>query len=161
MARFAHAATRSRGPAASRTCGLAASRTRGPAALSAVLLAVLITLLGPSVSGSEHPWLPGGTVTGADTAASAESMPHAGDPVPSEPYAENAAPGDSAAMVRSHRDATGERHAPPLSAPGASRITMAAPLRLRVAPGPKALPPASAYPALGHGMRAPPAPSGN
>ncbi|GGV27444.1 hypothetical protein GCM10010277_09000 [Streptomyces longisporoflavus] len=153
MARFAHTAARSRGPAE--------SRTRGPAALSAVLLAVLVTLLGPSVLGSEHPWPPGGTVAGADTAASAGSMPHAVDPAPSEPYAENAEPGDPAATVRSHRDATGERHAPPLSAPGASRNTAADPRPLPVAPGPAALPPASAYPALGHGVRAPPSPSGN
>ncbi|MEU6765070.1 hypothetical protein ABZ916_21365 [Streptomyces sp. NPDC046853] len=157
MARFARTASRVRGPAA---------------AMQAVLLAVLIALLGPSALSGEQPRVPSGTVAAVHTAASAGSAPHADDsagstpyaddPAGDEPHAQSAVPGLSpvTVTVRSHRDATGERHVPPLSAVGTSRGTAVGPLLRTVAPRSSAHPSASAHPALGHGVRAPPPLSG-
>ncbi|NEC91022.1 hypothetical protein [Streptomyces sp. SID12501] len=125
------------------------TRDPGPGLVWAVLVAVLVALLGPSVLGSEHPRVPGGAV------AAAEAVPTQG-----EPYADNADPDDSTAAVRGHRDATGERHAPPVSAPGASHGTATGPLQPARAPLSAVDPPASEQPAIRHGVRAPPSLSG-
>ncbi|MGE6737149.1 hypothetical protein, partial [Streptomyces sp. NPDC059900] len=108
MTRFARAASRARGPAA---------------ALPAIMLALLITLLGPSALCGGQPCVPSGTVAAAPASASAPSTPHADDRAGSEPYAQNAEPGLSPVTARSHRDVIGERHVPPLSAVGTSHGT--------------------------------------
>ncbi|WP_328752690.1 hypothetical protein OHT57_44620 [Streptomyces sp. NBC_00285] len=133
MARFTHSVPRTRGP--------------GAAAVWVVLLAVLITLLGPCVPGGEPSGVRGGAVVVADS-------------VHGESYADNADPAVSAAAVRSHRDAAGERHAPPVSAPGASPATGTAPLPPARSPVAAAGPPVPEPPAHRHGVRAPPLSSG-
>jgi len=135
VARSAHTASRTRGP--------------GPGLVRAVLLAVLITLLGPSALSSTHPSAPGGALLAAERESAR-----------GEPYADSPDPAVSTAAVRSHRDAPGERHAPPVSAPGASHNTATDPLRPPQPPVSAAGPPASEQPALPHEMRAPPSLSG-
>ncbi|MBW8821048.1 MAG: hypothetical protein JF598_23285 [Streptomyces sp.] len=136
MARSAHTASRTRGP--------------GPGLVWAVLLAVLVALLSPSALSSTHPGAPAGALLAAE-----QESAHG------EPYADSPDPAVSTAAVRSHRDAPGERHVPPVSAPGASHNTATDPLRPAQPPVSAADPPASEQPALPHGMRAPPPLSGN
>ncbi|GAA2332941.1 hypothetical protein GCM10010431_64950 [Streptomyces kunmingensis] len=119
-------------------------RSPGAAAVWAVLLAVLVTLLGPDL-GSEHPR--------ALLAAQVVSA-HG------EPQADSAEPGVSTAAVRGPRDSSGERHAPPVAAPGASSATGTGPLQPAQPPVAAEGPPAARQPAHGHGVRAPPALSG-
>ncbi|NEA63985.1 hypothetical protein [Streptomyces sp. SID12488] len=125
------------------------ARGAGAGLMWAVLVAVLITLLGPSTLGSEHLRVPGGAVSAAEAT-----------PAQGEPYAENADQADSTAAVRSHRDATGERHAPSVSAPGVSMDAATGPLQPARAPLSATAPPASEQPAIRHGVRAPPSLSG-
>jgi hypothetical protein len=131
-------------------------RTHGPgsAAVWAVLLAVLVTLFSSSVLSSEHPRVSGGAVLTAE-AESPYGPAHSG-----EPSADNADPAVSAAAVRSHRDVTGERHAPPLSTPAASAVAATGPLQPARCPVPAVSPPASEQPAHHHGVRGPPSLSG-
>ncbi|WP_328370397.1 hypothetical protein OG800_45710 [Streptomyces sp. NBC_00445] len=135
MARFKHPVSRTRAP--------------GPGLVWAVLLAVLVILLSPPALSSTHPSAPGGALLAAE-----QESAHG------EPYADSPDPAASTAVVRSHRDATGERHVPPVSAPGASPDTATDPLRPAQPPVSAAGPPASEQPALRHGMRAPPSLSG-
>jgi hypothetical protein len=121
VARSAHTASRTRGP--------------GPGLVWAVLLAVLVALLSPSALSSTH--APGGALLAAE-----QESAHG------EPYADSPDPAVSTVAVRSHPDATGERHVPPVSAPGAQPPVLAA------------VPPASEQPVLRHGVRAPPSLSG-
>ncbi|AVV44065.1 hypothetical protein PYK79_15880 [Streptomyces sp. ID05-04B] len=123
-----------------------------PAAAHAVLL-VLLVLLGPSgppaPGGADLP-APGG-LTHAAGVPSAHGTPHAQDADPAVP----------SATVRSGRDVTGERHTPPLPASHPPRGATGGPLRAGRTPvGPPPDPPASALPAHGHGVRAPPSFSG-
>jgi hypothetical protein len=124
---------------------------RGSAAL-AVLLAVVVTLLGPAALGDEQPRAIGGAVLAAEARAA-----HG------ESHAEGVDSAVSTAAVRgrrSHGDVTGERHAPPVSAQGASprpEIGSLGPARLPVA---VEATPVSDHPAHRHGVRAPPSPSG-
>ncbi|WP_406160312.1 hypothetical protein OG806_32195 [Streptomyces sp. NBC_00882] len=134
MARFTHIVSRTRGP--------------GPGLALAALLAVLITLLSPPALGTTHPCAPVGTLLAAEESAHGE------------PYADSADPAVTTAAIRSHRDATGERHAPPVSAPGASPDPATDRLRRAQPPVSAAGPPASEQPALRHGVRAPPSLSG-
>jgi hypothetical protein len=126
--------------------------TRGPGPVWTVLLAVLVTLigLGPSASAGEYPRVPGGAMSAAG-AASAQS----------EPYADRADPAAPTATVRGPREATGERHTPPVPGPGTSRGAETDPLRPAQPPAPAAGPPAPGQPAPRHGVRAPPSLSGN
>ncbi|MFF7548569.1 hypothetical protein ACFZCU_33745 [Streptomyces canus] len=131
-------------------CTHTVSRTRGPGPgrVWAVLLAVLITLLSPPALGTTHE----GALVGALLVA--EESAHG------QPYADSADPAVSTAAVRSHRDATGERHAPPVSVPGASPDPATDRLLRAQPPVSAAGPPTSDQPALRHGVRAPPSLSG-
>jgi hypothetical protein len=133
VARSAHTASRTRGP--------------GPGLVWAVLLAVLVALLSPSALSSTH--APGGALLAAE-----QESAHG------EPYADSPDPAVSTVAVRSHPDATGERHVPPVSAPGASPDTATDRLRSAQPPVSAAVPPASEQPVLRHGVRAPPSLSG-
>lgn len=135
MARFAHTAPR--------------TRRSGSVAVWTILLAVLATLLGSSALGSQHPRASKVAVAAAE-AASAHS----------EPYADRADPAVSTVSVRSHRDGAGQRHAPPVSTPGALPGTGADPFRLALPPPSAIGPPASEQRAHRYGVRAPPALSG-
>ncbi|WP_433544265.1 hypothetical protein ACQPZG_03515 (plasmid) [Streptomyces sp. CA-294286] len=128
----------------------AVPRTRGPGPVWAVLLAVLVTLLGPSAAGNEHPRTPVGAAGAVGSAA-----------VQSEPYADRADPAVPTVAVRGSRDGTGERHTPPLSAPDTARGARVVPLRPAQPPAPTAGPCAPGHAAHRHGVRAPPSPSGN
>ncbi|HET6858662.1 MAG TPA: hypothetical protein VFH94_16430 [Streptomyces sp.] len=145
MARAAHAVPRTRG--------------RGPAAVLAVLLAVLLTLLGPPALGSERPpaavgseqlQAAGGTVAAAETVAAQ-----------SDPRAHDADTAVSPATVRIHRAATGESPTPPVHASPASQGTAAGLLRPARSEPSATASPASEPPADRHGKRAPPFPSGS
>lgn len=161
-----------------------------PAALLALLVglvtcvAVAVALVSPSALGGEPLRVPGGPASAAGAepahgpahtggshaenadpdgphAESAEPGPlHADNVDPGELQADNAGPGVSAAVVRGLRDAFGERHAPPVSAPGASRRTALDMLRPGRSPVPAAGTPASERPVRRHGVRAPPPFSG-
>lgn len=135
MARSAHTASRTRGP--------------GPGLVWAVLLAVLVALLSPSALRSTHPSAPGGALL-----ATEQESAHG------EPYADSPDLAVSTLVVRGHRDATGERHVPPVSAPGTSPDTTTDRLRSAQPPVSAAVPPASEQPVLRHGVRAPPSLSG-
>ncbi|MEU6389547.1 hypothetical protein [Streptomyces sp. NPDC046939] len=121
-------------------------RGAGSALVWTLLLAVLVPLLGPSAPGEAHP----------RTWGAAASVPTARG----ETFADSADPAGSAAAVRNQRDATGERHAPPLSAPGTSPDPGTGPSHRARASVAAVQPPASLRPAHRHGVRAPPAPSG-
>ncbi|WP_433919510.1 hypothetical protein OIE50_33610 [Streptomyces canus] len=129
-------------------CTHTVSRTRGPGLALAVLLAALLTLLSPPALGGTHHGAPVGALLAAEESAHGE------------PYAHSADPAVSTAAVRSHRDAAGERPAPPVSAPGASPGPATGPLRPAQPPASAARPPTSEQPALRHGVRAPPPLSG-
>lgn len=124
------------------------SRTRGPRLAWAALLALLLTLLSPPALGGTHDGAPVGALLAAEESAHGE------------PYATSADPAVSTAAVRSHRDATGERHVPPVSVPGASPDTATGPLRPAQPPVSAAVQPASEQSSLRHGVRAPPSLSG-
>ncbi|WP_329247877.1 hypothetical protein [Streptomyces canus] len=138
MARYTHTVsrtgTRTRGP--------------GPGLALAVLLAALLTLLSPPALGGTHHGAPVGALLAAEESAHGEPYAHSGDPAV------------STAAVRSHRDAAGERPAPPVSAPGASPGPATGPLLPAQPPASAARPPTSEQPALRHGVRAPPPLSG-
>ncbi|MFF7953195.1 hypothetical protein [Streptomyces griseorubiginosus] len=126
------------------------SRTQNPGAAVAVwtvLLAAVLTLLGPAIPGDAH----SRTARSPVLAAGAE-------PASAEAHVEAAEPAVSPAAVRSQGEVTGERHAPPGAAP--SSAPLAAPVLLQpirpmaTAEGPPA------RPAFRHEGRAPPSPSG-
>ncbi|WP_159049271.1 hypothetical protein [Streptomyces canus] len=136
MARYTRTVSRTRGPGPS------------PGLALAVLLAVLLALLSPPALGGTHHGAPVGALLAA------------GESAHGEPYADSADPAVSTAAVRSQRDATGERHAPPVSVPGASPDPATDRLRPTQPPVSAARPPTSEQPALRHGVRAPPSLSG-
>ncbi|MFJ6392547.1 hypothetical protein ACIQJT_33670 [Streptomyces sp. NPDC091972] len=149
--RFEHCSARHAGHPSAR----AVSRMRClGSAVPGVLLAVVITLIGLSVPGVEqfHEQLRagGGPVLAAEARAT-----HG------ESYAESADPAVSAAAVRGQGEVVGERHAPPVSAQGASSGFEADPLWPAQPPAEEGDPPVSEDPAHRHGVRAPPSPSGN
>lgn len=149
------------------------TRGSGMTAVCVVLLALVVTLLSPSslftalspcslftplsppsVSAADAR-VPGGPVLAAGTASADTPVRHGG------PYAGDADPDGSTAAVRSHRNATGERHAPPVAAPGASSGEVAAgSLRAAHATAWAARHAASEPPTHRHGVRAPPSLSG-
>ncbi|MFD5594924.1 hypothetical protein [Streptomyces griseorubiginosus] len=126
------------------------SRTRNPgaaAAVRAVLLTVVLTLLGPALLGDAH-----------SRTASSPVLAAGAEPAYAQAHVEAAGPAASPAAVRSQGDVTGERHAPPAAAP--CPTPLAAPVllqpmrRLATTEGPPALA------AFRHEGRAPPSPSG-
>ncbi|WP_314222836.1 hypothetical protein [Streptomyces zaehneri] len=138
MARFTHAVRR--------TGGL--SPASAPAVLLTVLLALIALLGAPALVGPPlH--APDGTAPAA-RATSAHSAPCADDAEPSA----------CAAAPRSHRDATGERHAPPAADPLASRGSAVDLLPPTLSPLPTTGSPAPEQPAHRHGVRAPPSHTG-
>ncbi|MFJ9737146.1 hypothetical protein [Streptomyces sp. NPDC101166] len=136
VARFTHTVPRTRGP--------------GPDLVRTVLLAVLIALLGMSALGGGHPRAPGGALLVAVEKSSAHG----------EPHADSADAAVSTAAVRSQRDATGDRHVPPVSAPAVSPGSATGPLRPARSPVPAVAPPAAEQPARHQVVRAPPPLSG-
>ncbi|MFF0091167.1 hypothetical protein ACFYSF_14570 [Streptomyces canus] len=159
MAGFTHTVSRTRGP--------------GPGLPWAALLAVLLTLLSPPALGSTHQGTPVGALLAAEEPARGERYADRADPgapvgallaaegpAHGEPYADRADPAVSTAAVRSQRDATGERPAPPVSVQGASPAPATDRLLRAQQPVSTASPPTSEQPALRHGVRAPPARSG-
>ncbi|WP_458248613.1 hypothetical protein [Streptomyces sp. MAI_2237] len=138
MARSAHTVPRTR-------------RSRW-AVVCVVLLGLVVTLLGPSALGGGHPRVPDGPVPAAGT-VSAHAPVHRG-----EVLADDADPDVHTVAVRSHRDATGERPAPPAPTPAASGT--AGSCGPAQPPARPAALPAQEQPAHRHGVRAPPPLSG-
>ncbi|MFJ9721673.1 hypothetical protein ACIRP3_02900 [Streptomyces sp. NPDC101209] len=140
IARFAHAVPRPR-PRRSRW-----------AVMCAVLLGLVVTLLGSSAPVGGHPGVPG--VPGGPAPAAGTVSTHARGEV----LADDADPDVRTVAVRSHRDATGERPAPPAPTPSASGAAgSCGPAQPRARP---AVLLAQEQPAHRHGVRAPPPFSG-
>ncbi|WP_158013018.1 hypothetical protein [Streptomyces sp. Root369] len=138
MVRCTHTVSRTRGPGPS----------PGPGLALAALLAVLITLLSPYALGGTHHGAPVGALRAAEESAHGD------------PYADSADPAVPTAAVRSQRDVTGERHAPPVAVPGASPDPATDRLLRAQPPVSAAGRPTSEQPPLRHGVRAPPSLSG-
>ena len=154
--------------------GYAVSRMRRPgaaAAVWAVLLAAVITLLGLVLPGGEQGrtsgalWLAAGTEPASTQShrqtaepASAQSHRQSAEPASAQAYVETAEPALFPDAVRSQGDVTGERHAPlgavPCPTPLAATVLFRLTQPMATAEDPTSLP------ALGHGVRAPPSPSG-
>ena len=130
----------------------AVSRVRGPgvtAAVWAVLLAALITLLGPAALGGGECRAGGGSGFAAVV-----------EPAYGEPYADTADPAVSTAAVRGQGEVTGERHAPPAAVQGATPTAGSPSMRPALPAVTTAGPPVSADSTPRHGVRAPPSLSG-
>ncbi|MEU0413151.1 hypothetical protein ABZ307_35790 [Streptomyces griseorubiginosus] len=138
MARSAYGVSRMRSPSAA-------------AAVWAVLLAAVITLLGPAALGGGEC----STGSGPGLAAGAGAGPAYG-----EPYADTADPALTTPAVRGQGEVAGERHTAPAAVQGATPGAGTPPTR----PAPPAVtakgPPVSADSAPRHGVRAPPSLSG-
>ncbi|WP_158691109.1 hypothetical protein [Streptomyces sp. 351MFTsu5.1] len=127
----------------------AVSRMRNPVAdaVWAVLLAAVLTLLGPVLLGGEQcPTAGGPNLTAGAGPASAQARVEAAEPAVSP------------AAVRSQGDVTGERHAPPGAAP--CPTPLAAPVLLQPVRPVAPTEGTPARPAFRHEGRAPPSPSG-
>ncbi|CAM5689881.1 hypothetical protein [Streptomyces griseorubiginosus] len=134
MARSAYAVSRMRNPGAA-------------AAVRAVVLAVFLTLLGSALPGAAQ-----------SRTASNPVVVAGSEPASAQAHLEAAEPAVSPAAVRSQAEVTGERHAPPGTAP--CPTPLAAPDLLQPMPpvATTECPPARA--AFRHAGRAPPSPSG-
>lgn len=140
-------------------------RPHGPAVVPAILLAALIIVLSLSAPGGENSRASVGPVSAGtafigtasiSTARGAEVVS-----VHSDTHTNHGDPALTAASVRNLRDAAGERPAPPLCVPGASRGGPAVnPLQPARPPLSALGPCASGQPPHRHGVRAPPSPSG-
>jgi hypothetical protein len=138
VVRCTHTVSRTRGPGPS----------PGPGLALAALLAVLLTLLSPPALGGTHHGAPVGALRAAE------------EPAHGEPYVDSADPAVPTAAVRSQRDVTGERHAPPAAVPGASPDPATDRLLRAQPPVSAGGLPTSEQPPLRHGVRAPPSLSG-
>ncbi|MFF7173224.1 MULTISPECIES: hypothetical protein [Streptomyces] len=128
--------------------GYAHERLRGSAAAAmwAVLLTVVVTLLGSSTLSGGH------SLTGGDPVSAAAGQHR-------EPHADDADPAVASAAIRNQGDATAERHAPLASVQSAPPGAQGG-FRPARPPCTADGPPVPQHQAHHHGVRAPPATSG-